>query len=138
MRPEILLRSASILMLVHTVGHTFGTLGWKKTTDLTKREVINQMTGHKFPFMGATRSMGDAMDGYGFALILALFLITALLWMSSNYVAQNPTVIKNFLILLSIVLLLQVIVELIYFFPLAAVFTFIATLLTVIAIFQIN
>lgn len=138
MRSEVLLRSASVLMLVHTIGHTFGTLGWKKTTDPAKREVINQMTGHKFPFMGATHSMGDAMDGYGFALTLALFLITALLWLSSNYVVQNPTVVKKILILLSIVLLLQVIVELIYFFPLAAVFTFIATLLTVVAIFQIS
>jgi len=124
--------------LLHTIGHTFGTLGWKKTTDPAKQEVIKQMTGNKFPFMGANHSMGDAMDGYGFALILTLFLITAILWMSSTYAAKNPTLIINFLILLSIILLLSAIIELIYFFPLAAAFTFIAMLLTVIAIFQIN
>ena len=125
-------------MLLHTIGHTFGTLDWKKTTDPAKQEVIKQMTGNKFPFMGANRSMDDAMDGYGFALILTLFLITAILWMCSNYAAKNSTLVINFLILISIILLLSGIIELIYFFPLAAAFTLITMLLTVIAIIQIT
>jgi len=120
-------------MLLHTIGHTFGTLGWKKTTDPAKQEVIKQMTGNKFPFMGANRSMDDAMDGYGFALISTWFLITAILWMCSNY-----ALVINFLILISIILLLSGIIELIYFFPLAAAFTLITMLLIVIAIFQIT
>src|SRR5260221_3188663 len=126
MRPEILLRIASIIMLIHTVGHTLGTLGWKKTTDPTKKEVISQMTENKFPFMGASKSMGDAMDGYGFSAIGSLLLVAVLLWLVSNSLGLQTNLIRNILILIAANLLVLGICELIYFFPLAAGFTLFA------------
>jgi hypothetical protein len=138
MKPKIFLRIASILLILHDVGHTFGTLGWKKTSDPAKLEVIKQMTDKKFPFMGAVHSFGDAFDGYGFAVILALLLFAAILWISSNVTAQNVVLIKKILGWMSAVLLLWGIDELIFFFPLAATMTLIAMICTVIAIFNLE
>ena len=138
MKPEIFLRIASVLMLVHLIGHSFGTLSWKKTNDPVKQEVIRQMTDHQFSFMGANRSMGDIVDGYGFATFLSLFLIMAILWVSSNNTTAYPGLIRSFLILLSVLLFLWGIIELVYFFSLAAVLTLVTMVLTVIAIFQLN
>jgi hypothetical protein len=104
MKPKILLRIAAVLMLLHTIGHTFGTLSWKKTNDSVKQEVIKQMTSNKFPFMGATRSMGDAMDGYGFFGIVNLLLVTVILWIASNYISQHVALVNQILIALSIAL----------------------------------
>ena len=102
MKPKILLRIASIVMLLHDVGHTFGHMAWKQAAEPDKQLIIQQMTGHKFPFMGAIRSMGDYYDGYGYASTLALLLIAAILWIVSDSVAQSPNLSKKILILLSV------------------------------------
>ncbi len=133
MKPKLLLRTASVLMLLHDMGHTFGALTWKKTEDPVMQEVINQMTGNKFPFMGAVRSMGEYYDGYGFISALAMFFIAAILWIASNISLQNSGIAINILIITSIILLLWGISELIFFFPFAAAFSLLAFLLTVIA-----
>ena len=95
MQPKIILRAASIIMLLHDVGHTIGALTWKQAANPTKIEVIKQMTDNKFPFMGATRSMGDAVDGYGFAMILALLMFAIILWVVSDVAEQNKTFCKK-------------------------------------------
>lgn len=133
MTSKILLRAAAVLMFLHCVGHTFGTLGWKTTSDPVKQEVIRQMTDHRFPFMGAVHSMADAFDGYGFVTILALFLMAAILWIFSDAIPENKSQSNKVLTLLSFVLLLWGVVELIFFFPFAASFTLLSMLLTVVA-----
>ncbi len=45
MKPEILLRCASAIMLLHAIGYAFGTISWKKTNDPVKKQVISQVTG---------------------------------------------------------------------------------------------
>jgi hypothetical protein len=63
MKPKLLLRISSGLLLFHVLGHTMGHSGWKKTTDPVKQEVIDQMNGHQFLFMGMNRSLGDYYEG---------------------------------------------------------------------------
>jgi len=72
------LRLASIVILLHDIGHPFGAPTWKQTTSQTKKQVIKQITDNKFPFMGTIRSMSEYYDGYGFASILALLLIAVI------------------------------------------------------------
>ena len=138
MKPKILLRMASIIMFLHDVGHTFGSLSWKQTSDPEKQQIINQMIGHKFPFMGAIRSMGDTIDGYGYATILSLFFFSAILWILAGSLTENPKLARKLLITVSAILLVWGINELIFFFPFAASFSLIAMILTVIAIFRMN
>jgi len=138
MKPKILLRVASIVMILHDVGHMIGSLTWKQTAELEKQQVIEQMTEHRFPFMGAMRSMGDYYDGYGYASALAILLISVILWIVSGSAAQNPSLAKNILITISATLLLWGINELVFFFPFAAAFSLFAIALTFIALLQLN
>jgi hypothetical protein len=133
MNPKVLLRIAAILMLFHTIGHTIGASTWKKTPDVAKQAVIASMTSQKFPFMGTDRSMGEYYDGFSFACTLALLLITAILWITSNVAPHSIALVKNILVVLSIILLAWGIDEMIFFFPFAAAFSLLSFLLTLIA-----
>lgn len=137
MKSKILLRIASILMLFHDIGHTLGHSGWKHAPDPAKQAVIDQMTGSKFPFMGASHSMGDYFEGYGYAATLALLLISAILWIVSDTSVQNNSMVRKILIVTTAILLAWGIIELIYFFPFAASFTLLSMLLTGLAIFNL-
>lgn len=138
MKPKLLLRTASIVMLLHDLGHTFGALTWKQSEDPAMQEVIKQMTENKFPFMGVVRSMGEYYDGFGFATTLALLFIAAVLWVTSNVTSQNVGLVKNILTVTSVILLLWGILELVYFFPFAAAFSLLAFLLTTIATLRLK
>lgn len=138
MGPKILLRIASVLMLFHDVGHTIGHSGWKHSPDPAKQQIIDQMIGSRFPFMGAVHSMGDYFEGYGYTASLALLLIAAILWLLSDAPAQTGPLVKKLLIVTTVTLLAWGIAELIYFFPFAASFTLLAALLTSISIFRIS
>jgi len=133
MNPKVLLRIAAILMFLHAVGHTIGASTWKKTPDPAKQAVINSMTSQKFPFMGTNRSMAEYYDGYGYACTLALLLITAVLWITSNVAPHSVALVKNILFVMSFILLAWGINELIFFFPFAAAFSLLSFLLTLIA-----
>src|ERR1700722_20188533 len=115
MKPKLLLRIAAILMLLHNVGHTMGFSGGKQSPDPVKQEVIKQMTGHSFPFMGAVHSLGDYYEGFGYAATLALLLIAAILWVVSGYTEQTEPLVKRILIVLSVILLAWGVNELIFF-----------------------
>jgi hypothetical protein len=136
MKPKLLLRIASIVMFLHDIGHTFGHLSWKEAVEPEKQEVIRQMTENKCPFMGATRSMGDYYDGYGYASTLALLLIAVILWIASGLEPQNIALTRKMLIVIAVVLLAWGIVELTFFFPFAAAFSLVAAVLTGIALLR--
>jgi len=123
MKPKILLRIAAILILIHGLLHTSGFNQWKNDPDPAKHELIKQMTGQKFPFMGSTRNMGQYYDGFGYASSIALFLIAVLLWIISGELSANPSLAKKVIVVISFALLLWAIDEMIYFFPFAVSIT---------------
>jgi hypothetical protein len=135
MKHKILLRSASIIILIHNLGHTFGALTWKHADDPAKQKIIDQMIEYKFPFMGASRSMGEYYDGYGFVSTLALLFIAAILWVLSGVSLENKFV-KKTLVITSVTMFFLGITELIFFFPLAAAFSLLAFVLTIFALLK--
>jgi ABC-type multidrug transport system permease subunit len=126
MKPKLLLRIASILIFIHSALHTLGFSGWKKAPDHAEQQVISQMTGHSFPFMGATHSLADYYDGFGYGCSIALFLIAVLFWIVSGELSSNTGLAKKMIIALGIALLFWGIDELIFFFPFATSITLIA------------
>jgi hypothetical protein len=133
--PKILLRIASALMLIHVLGHTVGFSGWKKPTDPVQQEVIRQMTGPKFPFMGVTRSMGEYYDGFGYGCTVGMLLFILVLWFVSGELYAAPGLAKKLLLSVALCLLAWGIDELIFFFPFAACLTLLAFVLTLTAFF---
>jgi hypothetical protein len=128
MKPKLLLRIAAILILLHGVLHTIGFSSWKTAPDPVEQQVIQQMTGHAFPFMGATRSLGNYYDGFGYASSIALVLIAVLLWLVSDELSANTGLAKKVIMSIAFALLFWAVDECIYFFAFAAGLSFVASI----------
>jgi hypothetical protein len=125
---KILLRAASVAMLVHDAVHTYRILLWRETDDPDQQEVIGLMTTQRFPFVGVMRSMGDRFEGFFLADSLALLFFAVVFWLISN--DPKSSLARNILIAMFALLTPWWIVELIYLFPGAALMTLVAWLLS--------
>lgn len=127
--PKILLRFAALLMLFHAGGHIIGQSGWSKSTNPLHQQVVHEMTGHQFLFMGVMRSMGDYFDGYGNALTVSLILFAVSLWLLSGELLAS-SLAKKLALGLAVALGAWAADEFVFIFPFAAWITTLATLCT--------
>ncbi|MDB5144602.1 MAG: hypothetical protein JWQ66_3315 [Mucilaginibacter sp.] len=127
MKAKLLLRIASILMLLHTAGHTIGALTWKEAPNARVATVVAGMQNEHFVFMGKSLTLASFFDGYGFGMIGVLLLVSMLLWILS----EEP--VRRILLVLGLFLIFLGVNELIYFFPFAAAFSLLAGICTLIA-----
>ncbi len=127
MKPKLLLRIASGIMLLHTLGHTMGALGWKDAPNAAVKQVIDRMQTTHFDFMGRSSTLANFYAGYGYIMIGVLLFISILLWQLST------NSIRSIVLSLGILLLFMAVLEYIYFFPMAAAFSLLAGLATLIA-----
>ena len=138
MKPKLLLRLASVIILLHALGHTMGVYTWKKPASHVPQELVKQMVDQRFQFMGADRSMAEFYDGFGYASTIALLLIVFLLWIISGLTEKNPGVSVKILLPVLIFLVLFGLDELIFFFPFATALTIVSALLTLLAIISLK
>jgi hypothetical protein len=127
MKPKLLLRIAGGIMLLHTLGHTMGALGWKDAPNPAVKQVIDGMQSNHFDFMGRSSTLANFYAGYGYIMIGVLLFITILLWQLST------TPLSKIALTLGVLLLFMGVLEYIYFFPLAAAFSILAGLATLFA-----
>jgi len=138
MKSKLLLRIAAAIIFLHAVGHTTGVYTWKNANSHVRQDLIKQMTEQKFAFMGANATMAAFYDGFGYAATIAMLLIAALLWIIGGIAEKNAALSAKVLWPVAAFLFLLGIDEIIYFFPMAAVFSFLAFLLTVFSIFKLS
>ncbi len=136
MTSKLLLRIAATMMLLHTIGHTFGALTWKNPPNTAVGQVIKGMVDNHFDFMGRSVSLAAFFDGYGLMMILVLISISTILWFLSAE-AKTPFTTR-LLTLLTVFLLAMGIIEFFYFFPLPAIFSSVAGVCTLFAMFRIK
>ena len=132
MKTSLLLRISAILLFLHDVGHTFGALNWKHATDATMAGIIAAMQNNHFIFMGRSATIAAFYDGYGIIMIFVLLLLSVLLWMLAGDTGNAQT--KKLLVPLTGFLGIMAVLEYIYFFPFAALFTALAGLLAFFAL----
>ncbi len=130
MKPKTLLRIASVVIVLHALGHFIGVASWKKARTDEQKMVVHSMTDHRFPFMGAVHSFADSFNGFGWIVEISLLLTAYLLWITGTYAGVHPRITRKLSAGLFISLLAQSVLEIIYFFPVAYVMTIIAALLT--------
>jgi len=130
MTPRILLRIASAIILIHNIPHTLGHAKWRDSPDEINRRAIDAMTTNKFQFMGRETSYANFYDGYGYGGTLTLLLVMVILWMISS---NQSGLSKQLSLATGIFLVAWAIMEYVYFFPLAAGFTIVAAVLTLVA-----
>ncbi|GAC1312917.1 MAG: hypothetical protein NVSMB24_35370 [Mucilaginibacter sp.] len=131
MKPKLLLRIASVVMLLHTAGHTLGALTWKNAPNGAVANVIAGMQREHFDFMGRSETIAAFYEGYGIINIFVLLLLSVLLWLLSNDAVSALT--KNLSALLGMFLVIMSVCEYIYFFPFAAMLSLIAGLCALLA-----
>jgi len=130
MKPKILLRIASGIILLHAVGHFFGVASLTKDGTDEQNLVIQAMTGHRFPVLGTVHSYADFLNGFGWIGEISLLLTAYLLWLTGSVADSQPGISRKLSAALFVGLLAQSVLEFIYFFPVAYVMTMIATILT--------
>jgi len=136
MKPKILLRIASILMLLHTAGHTMGALTWSDAPNAAVAQVVKGMETVHFAFMGRQVTLGLFFSGYGFINIGVLLMVTAMLWLLSQDIDNK--LFGGFTGLLGVFLLMMAILEFVYFFAFAAVISALAGACTLAALYFRN
>lgn len=130
MTPKILLRIASAIMFIHNIPHTLGHANWKNAPEEVNRRAIDAMVNNRFEFMGRQTSYANFYDGYGYGGTLTMLLAMVILWM----ISLNQTALtKQLSLATGVFLVAWAIMEYVYFFPLAAGFTIVAAVLTLLA-----
>ena len=135
MKPRLFLRIAALCILIHLIGHFFGHFSWRETPDPVKQEVIRQMTGPKFEFMGVMRSMGDYFEGYGLILFIIYGMSIALILSAIRYSDSNHDIARQVLTPIGIGFVAMGVIEFVYFFPFAASLSLGAGVFIILAIF---
>jgi hypothetical protein len=128
---RLLLRIASIIMLLHAVGHTLSIISWQKQNGKIPFGVVKIMQDIHFSFQGKDATMAAFFSGHGYAGTILLLLITSILWLLSDAKDKYSTKI---LCLAGFAIIFLAIDELLYFFPMAVAFSLIAAVLVFIAI----
>src|ERR687888_1575300 len=82
MTTTLLLRIASVISLLFTVGHSFG--GLRKWSPMGENEVLKAMTAVRFQTMGANRSYLDFFMGFGWSISVSMLMQTVLLWQMAS------------------------------------------------------
>ena len=92
MKPKLLLRIAAIVLFLHAIGHSMGTLTWQKPDGEIPVEVVQKMQEVRFDFMGTENTMASMFSGNGIAGIILLLLMSTILWIISDW--NNKFAIK--------------------------------------------
>ena len=130
MKPKLLLRIASVIIFLHAIGHFLGVASVTKGETDEENMVIHAMTDHRFPLLGAVHSFADFLHGFGWVGEVFLLLTTYLLWFTGSLAEGQPVISMKLSAALFISLLVQTILEFIYFFPVAYLMSLIAAVLT--------
>ena len=138
MKAKVLLRIAAILLLVHVIGHSFGHITWDKPEDPKMQGVVNTMQGYKAEFMGATKSMADYYNGYSLMIFFLFGMTIFILWVVSGFINTERNIATKILYPIAITYIAFGIIEYLYFFPFAAAMSFLAGVLTILAITAIK
>jgi hypothetical protein len=90
MKPQTLLRSASVLTLAHALLISFAGLlsGTSKNQD--EVSLLSAMKALQFDAMGSLRTYWDFYLGFGLFLTLNLLLLAVLLWQLASLVKTEP------------------------------------------------
>ena len=67
------------------------------------QQIIKQMTEYKFPSAGMVHTMSDYGDGATLAVALVLLLMAAILWIVSDFIEENLSMVKEILVVIYVI-----------------------------------
>ncbi|MFP5235505.1 MAG: LIC_13387 family protein [Acidobacteriota bacterium] len=120
MKASILLRSASVLTLVHAVLHTIGGV-FGKTPPGPASVAVAAMRANEFVFMGATRTYWDFQRGLGLAVTIFLTMEALVFWVLARVVTREGRALRPVLAIFALGYIAFAVDSMMYFFTMAAV-----------------
>jgi len=136
MKPKVLLRFASILLVVFALEQTVGYFTRHDTKDIRIQKVLKVMTENKFNMYGQMRSYDENYNGMALDLIFSLIAFSAVLWVLSIFAERNRVLVRTLLLPISFGLLGFSITGFLFFFPIPAYTSLFAAVLALIAMFS--
>ena len=121
MTTTLLLRIASVISLLFTVGHSRG--GLRKWSPMGENEVLEAMTAVRFDTMGANRSYLDFFMGFGWSSSVSLLMQTVLLWQMASLARTDPAHVRPMIGVVALATLASGVIAWRFIFPLPALFS---------------
>jgi len=90
MKSPILLRTASILTLIHALLHQFGGMSQPPSHGQAEVELRSAMQSFHMDVMGSIRSYWDFYFGFGVFLTVTLLVLAVLLWQLATLTKSEP------------------------------------------------
>ncbi len=121
MSASMLLRIASVVSLLFTIGHTLG--GLKKWSPMGDNEVLRAMGATRFDTMGASRSYLDFFMGFGWSISVAMVLQTVVLWQLGSLARTNAAQLRPMIAVFALATLASGVIAWRFIFPIPATFS---------------
>ena len=121
MTTTLLLRIASVISLIFTVGHTMG--GLRKWSPMGDNTVLKAMTDVRFDAMGANRSYLDFFMGFGWSLSVFMLMQTILLWQLASLAATDPARLRPIIAVIALATAASGVIAWRFIFPVPALFS---------------
>ena len=116
MKPQTLLRSASVLTVAHALLNSFAGLLSGTSKNQSEVSLLNAMKALHFDAMGSLRTYWDFYFGFGLFLTVNLLLLSALLWQVASLVRVEPAAARPIVGLLCVAFLAFAVLSWLYFF----------------------
>jgi hypothetical protein len=117
----LLLRIASVISLLFTVGHTMG--GLRKWSPMGDNAVLKAMTDVRFDTMGANRSYLDFFMGFGWSISVFMLMQTILLWQLASLARTDPARLRPMIAVIALATVASGVIAWRFIFPVPAVFS---------------
>jgi len=117
----LLLRIASVISLLFTVGHTMG--GLRKWSPMGDNAVLKAMTDVRFDTMGANRSYLDFFMGFGWSISVLMLMQTILLWQLASLARTDPARLRPMIAVIALATVASGVIAWRFIFPVPAVFS---------------
>lgn len=134
MNAKILLRIATIPILIKLLGHSAGHSGWDNPEDPRMKEVVSAMKGYTGEFMGASYNMAEYYTGYSLMLVCVYLLIAYILWLVSGFISEQVSLTNKIVYPIAFIFFIFGVLEFLYFFPFAASMSVLAGVLMILSI----
>ena len=121
MTTTLLLRIASVISLLFTVGHTMG--GLRKWSPMGDNAVLKAMTDVRFDTMGANRSYLDFFMGFGWSISVLMLMQTILLWQLASLARTDPARLRPTIAVIALATVASGVIAWRFIFPVPAVFS---------------
>jgi hypothetical protein len=121
MTTTLFLRTASVISLIFTLGHTAG--GLRKWSPMGDNEVLRAMTAVRFDTMGANRSYLDFYMGFGWSIAVAMVMQTVLLWQMASLARTDPVSVRPMIAVIALATVASGVIAWRFIFPVPALFS---------------